>query len=146
MSRKTTLLLLITLMALGLAACGSDSSSDSDDPTGVLSVYAEGEESTPGFAVDVEPPPPEPEMGGLRELHVTFTLLKLRKTDGSSVTLIDDASGSGTIDLVEAWNGTDVTDQAPASFFGPADTYLTDEGIASVVEAIVETGYAPIAP
>ena len=38
MSRKNVLLLLIILMALGLAACGSDSD-DPDDPTGVLTVY-----------------------------------------------------------------------------------------------------------
>lgn len=104
MPSRTTLLLLTILSAFCLAACSSsDSNNDSDEPSGVLSVYGEGSEGTPGMAADYAPP----ELCGVRECHVTFTLLKLRKTDGSTVTLINDESGSGTIDLVAAaWNPT----------------------------------------
>ena len=99
--KKTALIVLTILATLLLAACGSDSNNSSDDPEGVLSVYTEAQESTPGFSADAPAPS---ELAGLRELHVTFTYLKLRKTGGSTVTVIDDASGTGTIDLVAAWS------------------------------------------
>ncbi len=52
--------------------------------------------------------------------------------------------GIKVIDLMELWNGPGAQEKAPSHYFGRKDIYLTEDGIASIVELIREIGYEPL--
>ena len=129
MAKKVVLLGMALMLVLAPIGCGSDSEDNKKDD-GVVTVYAESSDASASDSFGPKSAAAT-DVAGLTALNITFASLDLRRTDGSSVTVIDDSSDVNTVDLVAALNDPTLL----ASFNVPPGDY---NGIQSGVIDVVE--------